>query len=610
LNLLAKEFLFFDCQSTGASPANGNVLEMAWCQASATGKPKSIQAHLVKQPGDQPVPYMIQAITGIFDNEMAAAIHLEDAYGQFSRGIQKNPHLTHALIHYARFEEAFLKDLQNRFRSSSQLPFRVLCTYEIARRLFPNLPTRGIKGIAGFFGATIPDTKRSSCHVEATWTIWKGLVAELSKRGINTVDELETWLSTVPAAKRTKLEYPLDKNKRMNLPDKPGVYRMLDYSGTVLYVGKATSLKSRVNSYFRGKKGKDSKRLEMMTRVCDLKVTVCDTALEAAVLESDEIKRLNPHYNVVLKTGRRQLIYYNRALTEWKPQPDQDHTIGPFPGPFMMEPLIRLSASLQKNEFDPHIFFDFVEPNLITEGFAIFQQLFELPQTNTSPRALMAFALQLYKEEVRLAEEELDVQDDYAEIDQHGNGGVAQIRAADTESDVDEIALDLDDVADFDPVLSPAHEVADVGAVKSETGDRQPLAADDSESEGNTEELTANDVAGKFQRLFLRAARAYLQARALRCLLESSVEFCDQGVSKSIRVRNGKLMEAEQLHLFSSSHAPVRRAQPKIDLTTFDRMRVLLAELSRIKSSGSHIKIESDLGAGIPQWLIGRAPIA
>jgi DNA polymerase III subunit epsilon len=584
LNLLAKEFLFFDCQSTGASPANGNVLEMAWCQASAREKPQSIQAHLVKQPDNQPVPYMIQAITGIFDNDMAAAVHLEEAYGQFSHGVESNPQLTHALIHYARFEEAFLKDLHNRFLNSSQLPFRVLCTYEIARRLFPNLPTRGIKGIAGFFGATIPESKRSSCHVEATWTIWKGLVAELSKRGINTVDELETWLTTVPAAKRTKLEYPLDKDKRMKLPDKPGVYRMLDYSGTVLYVGKATSLKSRVNSYFRGKKGKDSRRLEMLTRVCDLRVTVCDTALEAAVLESDEIKRLNPHYNVVLKTGRRQLIYYNRALTEWKPQPDLEHTIGPFPGPFLIEPLIRLSASLQTDEFDPYIFFDFVESNLIKEGFAIFQQLFELPQSNTSPRGLMSFALQLYKEEVRLAEEELDLQDDYAEIDENGSEGGIAVPATGGELDTDQAA--------------------------SGGEDSQLIPADDAETEGVPDELTANDVAGKFQRLFLRAARAYLQARALRCLLESSVEFCDQGVSKSIRVRNGQIMEAEQLRLFAPSATLPRRTQPHIDLTTFDRMRVLLAELGRIKSSGSHIKVESDLGAGIPQWLIGRAPIA
>jgi hypothetical protein len=59
----------------------------------------------------------------------------------------------------------------------------------------------------------------------------------------------------------------VDRIKRLEFPNRPGVYRMLSQSGQVLYVGKATSLKSRVNSYFRGQKGRDRKKLEMLAQV-------------------------------------------------------------------------------------------------------------------------------------------------------------------------------------------------------------------------------------------------------------------------------------------------------------------------------------------------------
>ncbi|MFX6149426.1 nucleotide excision repair endonuclease, partial [Acinetobacter baumannii] len=76
----------------------------------------------------------------------------------------------------------------------------------------------------------------------------------------------------------------------LQLPDRPGIYRMLAQDGRVLYVGKATSLRSRVNSYFHGKTQGKRKR-EMIAQVWDIQVTECGSALEAALLENEEIKR-------------------------------------------------------------------------------------------------------------------------------------------------------------------------------------------------------------------------------------------------------------------------------------------------------------------------------
>jgi DNA polymerase-3 subunit epsilon len=579
LNLKTHEFIFFDCQSTGASPGKGNVLEMAWSKCSAEKEPDRLEAFLIKQPEGQSIPFMIQNLTGIVEADMTQAVDERFAYNQFLEQFHlfENEESRVALIHYARFEQAFLRDLNNRHApnviakdgallvaedgertSESALPFKIICTYEIARRLFPNLPTRGINGIAGFFGAHMPEIKRADCHVKATWSIWKGLAEELEKQGIFTLSQLDEWLTNVPATKRTKVEYPLEKQKRASLPNAPGVYRMLDRNGKILYVGKATSLKSRVNSYFRGKKGKDARRLEMLTRVNDLKVTVCNTRLEAAILETDEIKFWNPPYNIALKTGRRQLIYYNRELTLWQHIPDSTFCVGPFSSTYLLEPLLRLSTSLQSGEFDPNIFFDYVEPELLEEGFDYFTQYCSLNLSATNPRSLMAAAIRMYREQLQIAAQQ-------------------QL-----------LGPEPDDEDDLETSVDQEDEGANV--------------------DDEVEELTVEEVGAKFQRLFFRAARVYLQSKALHSLLNATVEFCDTGVQQKLRIQAGQILSSAAA--LEEGQAKAQTESENIDLVTYDRMRVLLAELGRIRVSGATYKITSDFGAGVPAWLLGRNILA
>lgn len=88
------------------------------------------------------------------------------------------------------------------------------------------------------------------------------------------------------------------------LPGKPGVYKMLDGSGAVLYLGKAKDLKKRVQSYFR-KGAKHTVRISnMLSKVEDIKYVVADSELEAVLLEFNLIRELKPKYNVLLKDGK------------------------------------------------------------------------------------------------------------------------------------------------------------------------------------------------------------------------------------------------------------------------------------------------------------------
>ena len=87
------------------------------------------------------------------------------------------------------------------------------------------------------------------------------------------------------------------------LSQKPGVYRLLDGGGAVLYVGKARNLKRRVSSYFRARR-LDGKTLALTAKVADIAVTVTHSETEALLLEQSLIKRERPPYNVVLRDDK------------------------------------------------------------------------------------------------------------------------------------------------------------------------------------------------------------------------------------------------------------------------------------------------------------------
>ena len=87
------------------------------------------------------------------------------------------------------------------------------------------------------------------------------------------------------------------------LPEKPGSYQFYDEEGTIIYVGKAKNLKSRVSSYFHTEVDRFKTKV-LVSKIHNISYTVVNTEEDALLLENELIKKYNPRYNVLLKDGK------------------------------------------------------------------------------------------------------------------------------------------------------------------------------------------------------------------------------------------------------------------------------------------------------------------
>ena len=332
------EVLVVDCQATAAAP-HGHLLEMGWARVGTTTT--RANATLITLPDGEHIPPTVMRLTGISERMAQDGIAAHVAWRELSNeaarlAMQPAP----TVIHFARFEQPFLRAL-----AGGAPPFDIVCTHDIASRLLPDLPRRGVRALTGYFGRGVGALRRSADHVEATAFVWGELVRLLRDEGISTWSALQEWLAISRATRRRRRVWPMPRDVRLSLPDAPGIYRMLRTSGDVLYVGKAASLRHRVNSYFRKQHGIPERTLEMLSQARGISFDVFPSALEAALFEPDEIKQHRPPYNVALALENRGLWFAPTDLSSRSAQPSSRCSLGPFPSAGMLDEFSALAGA-------------------------------------------------------------------------------------------------------------------------------------------------------------------------------------------------------------------------------------------------------------------------
>jgi excinuclease ABC subunit C len=135
-----------------------------------------------------------------------------------------------------------------------------------------------------------------------------------------------------------------------SLPDKPGIYQFLDAAGTILYVGKARSLKKRVASYFSG--NQSGKTNVLLKKTNHIRHIVVDTESDALLLENNLIKKHQPRYNILLKDDKTfpwicvKNEPFPRVFSTRNVYRDGSFYYGPYTSALMVKTLITLIRQL------------------------------------------------------------------------------------------------------------------------------------------------------------------------------------------------------------------------------------------------------------------------
>jgi DNA polymerase-3 subunit epsilon len=331
--------LVMDCQTSGSNVEKSHLLELGWLPARAadTAGPEALfpSVRLLQPPPDWQVPSRVEKLTGIDNRQLAKGMAAGPVWEDLMRcarwvadrnGMPRCP----AVIHYARFEMGFIRKLAAQANAGQDLPLEPICTHRIAVRLLPSLPRKGLRAVAGYFGHSIGKHKRCRDHLFASQAIWHHLVQRLNtEHGITTLDRLCEWLQAPSSQRATRRIYPMPRQTRLSVPRAPGIYRMHRSNGDLLYIGKAANLRQRINSYFRAGSRHSESILEMLSQAVDVQTETTPSALEAALLESDEIKRHKPPYNTALTDDHRTLYFLSRDFRHHAGRPDDVCRIGP-----------------------------------------------------------------------------------------------------------------------------------------------------------------------------------------------------------------------------------------------------------------------------------------
>jgi DNA polymerase III subunit epsilon len=536
----------FDCQTTGASPAHGVVLEIGWgrVRAGAAGL-ESAEAHWVALPPGERVTPRVRELTG-FDEALAGVTLDAAEVWRRLRASMAHAQRVPAAIHFASFELAFLRDWAGRFEPASPFPLDAVCLHAIAARLYPDLPRQSLRALAGYLGHGLDLKRRCSAHVEATAFIWQRLAAALAERGVSTWDELTRFLAAPRPARGKKRLFALPSARYRSLPDAPGVYHFLRAQGDLLYVGKAASLKKRVSGHFTAGAASTPRALEMLTQIHDIQITRTATALEAALLENEEIKLLAPLYNLQL-TNDGASWFVSAGLDSARPAPDAEHRRGPLPSTFSVRALGALSQLLRGAAATP---------------------------------ARRAVAVETWE---RWAPSEAVFSPGLARfVERHLPAGTAS-----------------------DPRRALARVARQLLAAARAPGARVE-EADADEPSPSQASWDPERVLRHLERAVAHGHQLLERARWLCLLCDSVVVFREPGSERSrqLTLRAGHVLDASDVAAAAPAPAvldrrPLHERQASLDRTHYDRLRTLTTELKRIQRDGGAVAVR----VGRARWL-------
>ena len=300
-------FVVLDLETTGASPATCAITEVG--AVKYRGGECLGELHSLVNPGVA-VPPMITVLTGITEAMVLPAPPIDEVLPALLEFLGPADR-TVIGGHNVRFDVAFL-DAALTARGYARLSHRRVDTAALARRLIRDeVPNLRLSTLARHLRVRTEPIHRALPDARATLEVLHALLERAAGFGVLGLDDLLELprLARHPSAGKLALT--------ARLPRGPGVYLFRDRAGRVLYVGKATNLRTRVRAYFSTDDRRKVPQLLRETQRIDH--VRCAHPLEAAVRELRLIGELQPRFNRRAK-GWRQYAYLRLTMSERFPR--------------------------------------------------------------------------------------------------------------------------------------------------------------------------------------------------------------------------------------------------------------------------------------------------
>jgi DNA polymerase III subunit epsilon len=280
--LIDTTFVVLDLETTGLSPGRDRITEVG--AVKVRGGEVLGELRTFVHPGG-PIPPAITAVTGITDAMVRDAPNVAAVLPTVLRFLGDAVFVAHN----ARFDLAFLRAAAVAAGLPPPEPL-VIDTARLARRLLADeVRNLRLATIAAHLRTRARPEHRALADARATVDVLHGLLERAGSLGASSLEDLRdlTRSSSERAYRRIGLV--------ADAPAACGVYRFLDERGEVLYVGKATDLRSRLRTYF----GQDPRRriADLVRETASVEWTTTATVLEAEVREVREIHARRPRYN-------------------------------------------------------------------------------------------------------------------------------------------------------------------------------------------------------------------------------------------------------------------------------------------------------------------------
>ncbi|MEX0831067.1 MAG: DEDD exonuclease domain-containing protein [Nitriliruptoraceae bacterium] len=295
--LIDATFVVIDLETTGLDPATDAITEVGAVKIRG-GEVLGEFGTLVRP--QQRIPASVVRLTGITED----MVRDSPGIGEVLASLEPFFGNATMIAHNARFDHAFLTAAAQRHYRAFDPP--VIDTVRLARRLLRDeVRDLRLSTLAHHLGAPVTPDHRALTDARATVAVFHALLERAGTLGATTLEDLKALTRSASDRRFRKIDLVTDA------PREPGVYQFRDATGRVLYVGKASNLRSRLRSYFTSDRRRQVEAMVRETAAVTWRAT--PTLLEAEVIELREIHQLLPRFN---RRSTKRISGWHVALTD------------------------------------------------------------------------------------------------------------------------------------------------------------------------------------------------------------------------------------------------------------------------------------------------------